>query len=45
MFLTHFYLTIELITRMWANAERDGRPAEYKWRISDVGVLTTASEL
>jgi len=33
------------ITRMWANAERDGRPAEYKWRISDVGVLTTASEL
>ena len=20
------------ITRMWANAQRDGRPAEYKWR-------------
>ena len=19
-------------TRMWANAQRDGRPAEYKWR-------------
>jgi len=19
-------------TRMWANAERDGRPAEYRWR-------------
>ena len=21
-----------LITRMWANAERDGRPAEHRWR-------------
>ena len=21
-----------LITRMWANAQRDGRPAEYRWR-------------
>jgi len=20
------------ITRMWANAKRDGRPAEYSWR-------------
>jgi len=20
------------ITRMWANARRDGRPAEYRWR-------------
>jgi len=20
------------ITRMWANAQRDGRPAEHKWR-------------
>jgi len=20
------------ITRMWANAQRDGRPAEYRWR-------------
>jgi len=19
-------------TRMWANAQRDGRPAEYRWR-------------
>ena len=19
-------------TRMWANAKRDGRPAEYRWR-------------
>jgi len=22
----------ETITRMWANAQRDGRPAEYRWR-------------
>jgi len=22
-----------LATRMWANAERDGRPAEYWWRL------------
>ena len=21
-----------LITRMWANAQRNGRPAEYRWR-------------
>jgi len=21
-----------IITRMWANAHRDGRPAEYRWR-------------
>jgi len=20
------------LTRMWANAQHDGRPAEYKWR-------------
>jgi len=20
------------VTRMWANAQRDGRPAEYRWR-------------
>jgi len=20
-------------TRMWANAQRDGRPAEYRWRL------------
>jgi len=20
------------MTRMWANAQRDGRPAEYRWR-------------
>jgi len=23
---------IVLITRMWANAKPDGRPAEYRWR-------------
>ena len=23
---------IETLTRMWANAQRDGRPAEYRWR-------------
>jgi len=22
----------EKLTRMWANAQRDGRPAEYRWR-------------
>ena len=22
----------QLITRMWANAQRDGRPAEHRWR-------------
>ena len=27
----HQYSTI---TRMWANAQRDGRPAEYRWRPS-----------
>jgi len=21
------------VTRMWANAKRDGRPAEYRWRL------------
>ena len=21
-----------IITRMWANAQRDGRPAEHRWR-------------
>jgi len=21
-----------VITKMWANAQRDGRPAEYRWR-------------
>ena len=23
---------IKIITRMWANDQRDGRPAEYRWR-------------
>jgi len=22
----------QMITRMWANAQRDGRPAEHSWR-------------
>jgi len=22
----------DLLTRMWANAQRDGRPVEYRWR-------------
>ena len=22
----------QVITRMWANAQRDGRPAEHRWR-------------
>ena len=24
--------SITQLTRMWANAQRDGRPAEYRWR-------------
>ena len=24
-------MTTTIITRMWANALRDGRPAEYRW--------------
>jgi len=24
--------TFSSLTRMWANAQRDGRPAEYRWR-------------
>jgi len=28
-----FALTLSIsATRMWANAQRDGRPAEYRWR-------------
>ena len=23
---------VHISTRMWANAQRDGRPAEYRWR-------------
>jgi len=27
------YIALDLVrTRMWANAQRDGRPAEYRWR-------------
>ena len=31
---TTFYIRLNLInlTRMWANAQHDGRPAEYRWR-------------
>ena len=25
-------VTVSDVTRMWANAQRDGRPAEYRWR-------------
>ena len=28
---THCRAALEL-TRMWANAQRDGRPVEYRWR-------------
>ena len=27
-----FSLRILFMTRMWANAQRDGRPAKYRWR-------------
>jgi len=30
--LIHFSLGNTVETRMWANAQRDGRPAEYRWR-------------
>ena len=26
------YIINEFQTRMWANAQRDGRPAEHRWR-------------
>ena len=31
---THAYAVTENLkkTRVWANAQRDGRPAEYRWR-------------
>ena len=25
-------ITTTITTRIWANAQRDGRPAEYRWR-------------
>jgi len=28
----HIFMEQLLITRMWANAQRDGRPAYYSWR-------------
>jgi len=30
--LSGVYLEKQLVTRMWADAQRDGRPAEYLWR-------------
>ena len=30
--LTYRLALIKILTRMWANAQRDGRPAEYRWR-------------
>jgi len=24
---------VQIITRMWADAQRDGRPTEYSWRL------------
>ena len=30
--VTTLNLTKQNLTRMWANAQRDGRPAEYRWR-------------
>jgi len=32
MFIKITDKVIIIITRMWANAQRDGRPAEYRWR-------------
>jgi len=29
---TVWFLMVALCTRMWANAQRDGRPVEYRWR-------------
>jgi len=28
----HGFKDDTISTRMWANAQRDGRPAEYRWR-------------
>jgi len=32
--ILHKYIDVEKIlkTRMWANAQRDGRPAKHRWR-------------
>jgi len=29
--ILHAGLTNQTVTRMWDNAQRDGRPAEYRW--------------
>jgi len=30
--VTNIIRTVSYKTRMWANAQRNGRPAEYRWR-------------
>jgi len=30
--LQDIYILEVAVTRMWANAQRDGRPAEFRWR-------------
>jgi len=30
--VTMSYLCVTFITRIWANAQSDGRPAEHRWR-------------
>jgi len=32
LFLQQWRHEYKLTTRMWANAQRDGHPAEYRWR-------------
>ena len=32
-------LQMTTITRTWANAQRDGRPAEYRWRLCESSVI------
>jgi len=28
----YLFIAMQVQTRMWADAQRDGRPAEYRWR-------------
>jgi len=32
LYITGYTMRKIYNTRMWANAQRDGRPAEYRWR-------------
>jgi len=32
MSLASWNTDMQIATRMWANAQRDGRPAEHRWR-------------